>query len=640
MFIEENRMKNSYFFKMIETCKYLSFPFALLFFPVLAQGETKKAISNEITDNSKVTISHGIAMHDQPKYPPSFTRFDYTSPKALKGGTIRLHALGSYDSLNPFITKGTPADHIGLIYDTLTTQSFDEPFTQYGLVAEKIEFPVARDWVIFHINPKARFHDGKKIVASDVVFSFKTLVSQGSPMYAFYYADVKEAKALDSLKVKFTFKNTTNKELALILGQLPILPEHYWKNKKFDNSSLDISLGSGPYKVNTVDAGRSIVYQRVVDYWGKDLPVNLGMYNFDQVIIDYYRDDTVAIEALKASQLDFRVERIAKIWNTSYDIPAVKNGLLKKQTIRDHSPRGMQGFIMNLRKAPFDNIKVREALNYAFDFEWTNRNLFFDSYTRTNSYFFNSDLASSSMPQGRELEILTPYKDQLPQSVFTKEYKNPTTDGTGNNRSNLHQAQKLLAEAGYIIVNGKLVNQTTKKLLVIEFIERDTSFERVLNPYAQNLKRLGIELNIRVVDMSQFINRMKSHDFDMTTLTIGQSQSPGNEQRDQWSSIAADMEGSSNYSGIKNPVVDALIDLIINAPNRAELVARTRALDRVLLNNHYLIPQWNIIDHRLVYWDKFEQPEIAPRFDRTFDTALMTWWINPEKAKRIDASKH
>ena len=614
---------------------YLSSCFLLISSSVMAADAAIKKADEE----SKIIVTHAIAMHGEPKYPADFTHFEYTSPKALKGGSLRELALGTFDSLNPFITKGTPASNIALLYDTLTTASMDEPFTQYGLVAEKIEYPEDRHWVIYHLNPKAKFHDGTKITADDVVFSFNTLTTKGAPLYGYYYADIKEAEALDKQRVKFSFKNTNNKELALIIGQLPVLPAHYWKDKPFDQSSLDIPLGSGPYKVKHIDAGRSIIFERVKDYWGKDLAVNVGHYNFDEIIVDYYRDDTVAIEALKAGQLDFRYERIAKSWFTNYDIPAAKEGLLKKQTIRDYSPRGMQAFIMNLRRAPFDNIKFREALNYAFDYEWTNRNLFYDSYTRTDSYFFNSDLASSGVPEGRELEILAQHKKELPASVFNEPYKNPVTDGSGNNRSNLRKAQQLLEEAGYKIAKGKLIDPNTQKPVVIEYLERDPSFERVLNPYVQNLKRLGIEMNVRVVDMSQFINRVQGHDFDMTSLTMSQSQSPGNEQRDYWSSSAADTQGSSNYMGIKNPAIDALIELVINAPNREELVVRTRALDRALLHHHFVVPHWNLIEHRLVYWDKFGQPEIAPAFDRTFSTGILTWWVDPEKAKRMNAHK-
>lgn len=526
------------------------------------------------------------------------------------------------------------------MYDTLTVPSQDEPSTAYGLVAEKIEYPEDRSWVVYHINPKARFHDGTKITAKDVVFSFNTLVSKGLPIFSSYYADVKDVVVLDPSKVKFTFKNASNKELVLIVGDIPILPEHFWKNKAFDKTSLDIPLGSGPYKVKTLDAGKSITYERVKDYWAKDLAVNVGSYNFDQIIVDYYRDDNVVVEALKAKQIDFRYERSAKIWNTGYDIPAAKEGFLKRQTIHDYSPQGMQAFIMNLRKPPFNNIKFREALNYAFDFEWENKNLFFSSYSRTDSFFFNTDLASSGIPQGRELEILTPFKSQLPETVFTSAYKNPVTDGTGNNRSNLSIAKKLLTDAGYIVVDGKLVNAADSRPVVIEFLEHDPTFERVINPYVESLKRLGIQLNIKPVDISQFINRMNKHDFDIAVGSTMPILSPGNEQRDLWGSEAADIEGSFNRSGIKNPVVDALVELVINAPNRTELVIRTRALDRVLLHNHYVIPQWGVLDHRLVYWDKFKQPDIAPKFDPTFGTGLMSWWIDPEKVKKLEAAKN
>lgn len=589
----------------------------------------------QASEAQKIIKSHAIAIHGDIKYAADFKHFEYASPKALKGGTLRDYSLGTFDSLNPFITKGTPASDIGLVYETLTTSAEDEPFTQYGLVAEKIEYPEDRSWVIYHINPKARFHDGKAITADDVVFSFETLVEKGIPIYAQYYADVTKVEALDKRRVKFNFKNAENRELALIVGQLAVLPKHYWKDKEFDKTSLEKPLGSGPYRVASFDAGRSITYERVKDHWSKDLPVNVGLYNFDRVQIDYYRDDTVAVEALKAGQYDLRRERIARVWATGYDTPAVKRGDLVKKEIQDYSPRGMQAFVLNLRRAPFDDIKFRQALNYAFDFEWSNRNLFHDSYTRTDSFFFNSDLASSGLPEGRELEILKPYKGQIPDSVFTEVYVNPKTDGSGNNRDNLRKAQQLLKEAGFTLKNGKLINPKTKQPVVIEYLAYDSSSERIINPYIQNLSRLGIEGTLRMVDTSQYINRVQSFDFDVTTLVLSQSQSPGNEQRDYWSSSAADIQGSRNYSGIKNPVIDQLVELVINAPDRQELVARTRALDRVLLHNHYVVPQYASLSHRLVYWDKFGQPEIAPKYDLTFSTGLMTWWIDPEKERRL-----
>lgn len=584
----------------------------------------------------KIIKSHAIAMHGDIKYPAGFERFEYTSPAAKKGGTFRDYALGTFDSLNPFITKGTPASDIGRIYETLMTSSADEPFTRYGLIAEYIEYPEQdRSWVIFHINPKARFHDGKAITADDVVFSFNTLVEKGAPIFAQYYADVAKVEALDKQKVKFTFKTAENNELALIVSEVPVLPAHFWQGKDFEKGSLDLPLGSGPYRIARFDSGRSITYERVKDYWGADLPVNAGMNNFDVVQIDYYRDDTVAIEALKAGQIDFRWERSASTWAKSYDVPALARGDLVKQEVRDYSSKGMQAFIMNLRRPPFDNIKFREAMNYAFDFEWSNRNLFHDSYTRNNSFFFNSELASSGVPEGRELEILKPFKDQLPESVFTQPFANPKTDGSGNNRDNLRKAQQLLKEGGFTIKGGKLIDPKSGKPVVIEYLERDPSFERVVNPYAQNLKRLGIEMNIRMVDVSQYVNRLRDQDFDVITLGWGQSESPGNEQREFWSSSAADVKSSRNYAGIKNPVVDQLIESLILAPNREELVVRTRALDRVLLHHHYVVPQYAGLSHRLVYWNKFGQPEIAPKYDVAYSAGVSTWWIDPAKERRL-----
>lgn len=583
----------------------------------------------------KIITTHALALNGDIKYPANFSHFDYASPKALKGGTLHDFAVGTFDSLNPFIIKGNAASDIGLIYESLTTHSQDEAFTMYGLLADLIEYPEDRSWVIYHLNPKARFHDGHPITAEDAVFSFNLLVEKGAPLYAQYYADVAQVEALDKQRVKFSFNTTENRELIAIVGQLTVLPKHFWQGKEFDKSSLEKPLGSGPYRVKSFDAGRAITYERVKDYWGKDLPVNVGLYNFDEIQIEYYRDDTVAVEALKAGRIDFRRERSAATWAKSYDTPALAKGDLIKQEIRDYSPRGMQAFILNLRRPPFDNIKFREALNYAFDYEWTNRNIFHNSYTRNNSFFFNSDLASSGLPEGRELEILMPFKDQLPASVFKQPYTNPKTKGDGNNRDNLRKAAQLLKEGGFKVQDGKLINPKTQQPVVIEYLERDPSFERVVNPFAQNLLRLGIELKIRMVDMSQYVNRIQSNDFDMVTLGFPQSLSPGNEQREFWSSAAADTEGSRNYAGIKNPVIDKLVEYLILAPNREELVARTRALDRVLLHNHYVVPQYATLVHRLVYWNKFEQPEIAPKFDLTFATGLMTWWIDPKKQQRL-----
>lgn len=583
----------------------------------------------------KIIKSYAFSMYTDVKYPQDFKHFDYASPKAIKGGTFRDFSLGTFDSLNPFITKGTPATDLALTYDSLLTSAADEPSTYYGLVAETIEYPEDRSWVIFHINPKAKFHDGSPITAEDVAFSFKTLVEKGAPSYAFYYADVEKAEALDARRVKFTFKNSENRELILICGQLPVLSVKYWKDKDFEKSALEIPLTSGPYRIASFDAGRSITYARVPDYWAKDLPVNVGHYNFDIYQVDYYRDDTVALEALKAGQIDFRWERTASAWFSSYDIPAVKNGHLIKEELPDHSPRGMSSFILNLRRPPFDNMQFRQALSYAFDFEWTNRNIFHNSYTRVDSYFFNSELASSGLPEGRELEILLPYKDQLPSSVFTQPFENPKTDGSGNNRDNLRKAQELLKQAGYVIKQGKLIDPKTNKQITFEILERESTLERLVNPYIQNLKRLGIEASIRMVDTPQYLNRVRSFDFDIVIIPRQPITSPGNEQRDYWSSASADQADSSNYGGVKNPVVDQLVELVINAPNREELVVRTRALDRVLLHHHYVVPLYTVLSHRLAYWNKFSRPEIGPKYDPRFTTAIHTWWIDPEKERRL-----
>jgi microcin C transport system substrate-binding protein len=578
-------------------------------------------------------------MMGTPKYPANFERFDYTSAKAQKGGSVRLAGLGTFDSLNPFIAKGNPAAHLGLMYDTLTRSSEDEPFTQYGLVAEKIELADDHSFVIFHINPKARFHDGKNITAEDVVFSFNTLVAKGAPLYASYYAEIKNAHALDVGRVKFEFKSTTNKELPLIMEMLPILPKHFWQNKDFTTSSLELPLGSGPYKIKKVDAGRSMVYERVADYWAVDLPVNRGMYNFDQITVDYYRDDMVIIEALKSRQIDYRWERISKVWATAYDSPAVKAGQLKKQLIDDKSPKGMTALMFNLRRPPLDNIFLRQAFDYAFDFEWTNHNVFFGSYERINSYFFNSEFASSSLPIGRELEILQKYRANLPETVFTQAYTNPKTDGLGNNRDNMLKAQALLKQGGFELKDGKLIDPKTQKPLVIEFLTHDPTFERIANPWIQNLKRLGVELNLRLVDDSHYINRINSFNFDMTFNGVQQSLSPGNEQRDMWGSASASIEGSYNFYGIKNPIIDELAELITKAPDRQELVALSRALDRVLLNNHYMVPLYTYAKHRLVYWDKFGQPDTAPAYSTGFQVGFMTWWIDKEKEQKLNAVK-
>lgn len=589
------------------------------------------------TDSSgsgqKINITHALSMTGTPKYAEGFKHFDYANPGAPKGGDLKLGVVGTFDSLNPFIIRGVPATGIGLLYDTLTVQSLDEPFTQYGLIAANIELPQDRSWVIYHIDSKAKFHDGAPVTAADVVFSFNLLRDKGDPMYSKYWADVEKVEALDKLRVKFYLGDKTNPELALIIGQIQVMPQHYWESRDFTQPGLEIPIGSGPYKILEFKAGRSITYQRYADYWAKDHPVNNGRYNFDTMTYDYYRDPTVSLHAFKAGEYDFRQENSSRAWATAYNGPPFDAGFIIKEEIDNDVNQGMQGFVFNTRRDLFKDRKVREALTYAFDFEWTNKTLFFGQYTRSKSYFSNSELAAGGLPGPGELKILASYRDQLPGEVFDKVYQPPETDGSGNIRNNIRKALRLLKQAGWKIQGKKLVNKKTGAPFTLELLLIDPAFERVALPFKKNLSRLGIEMNIRVVDTAQFINRRRDFDFDMIVARIPQSESPGNEQREYWGSSAADITGTSNYAGIKNPVIDAIIEQVISAPGRDELVDTTRALDRVLLWGYYVIPQWHIAKYRVAYWNKFSRPKITARYSLGFDT----WWIDAAKnAKLVD----
>ena len=569
---------------------------------------------------------HALTLYGEPaKYPADFKHFDFVNPDARKGGELRQSGFGGFDSLNPFINKGVAADDIGLIYDTLTRHSLDEPFTEYGLLAEKIEVAPDHSWVRFYLRPQARFHDGQAVTAADVVFTFDALMKDGAPQYKAYYADVAKATAEDAQRVRFDFKRNNNRELPLILGQLPVLPKHWWSNREFNKGNLEIPLGSGPYKVADVAAGRSIRYQRVKDYWGNELAVNRGFYNFDSILIDYYRDTTVALEALKAGQFDYWLEISAKNWASAYDVPAVKDGRLHKEEIANHNPTGMQGFVFNIRRPLFQDLRVREALGLLFDFEWTNKQLFNGAYTRTRSYFENSELAASGLPGSDELNILEPLRAQLDPKVFNSAFEVPRSDASGIIREQQRRAYQLLQEAGWKIVDDKMVDADGKPVS-LEFLLAQTDFERVLLPYKRNLADLGIELVIRRVDVSQYINRLRSRDFDMIVGGFGQSSSPGNEQREYWHSASADNPGSRNFIGLKDPAVDSLVEGLINADSRQSLVAHTRALDRVLLAGHYVIPNWHIKTWRVAYWDRLQHPEVTP----LYDVGLMTWWAKAD----------
>jgi len=576
--------------------------------------------------------THALAMHGSPKYSAGFKHFGYANPVAVKDGELRLAAVSSsgFDSLNPFIIKGVSAAGLTLLgrsyfYDSLTTQADDEPFTQYGLIAERMQMPADRSWVIFHINPKARFHDDKPITAEDVLFTFELLTTQGHPLYAAYYHDVIQSEALDTLTVKFSFRNGDNKELPLIMGQLPVLPKHYWQDREFNKSSLEVPIGSGPYRIQSLDPGRAIVYERNKNYWGKDIAVNKGRYNFDSIRYDYYRDSNVALEALKSNEFDLRIETTSKTWHSAYNGPQFDSGQMIKEEITHQNPTGMQGFVYNTRRPQFTDPLVRQALAYAFDFEWTNKQIFYGSYARTQSYFSNSELASNGLPGPEELAILEPFRDQLPIEVFTQAYSVPTTKGDGNIRSNLRQAQRLLKQAGWTIQNNQLVNKSGQAMR-FEIMLVTPEFQRMVLPFRKNLERLGIEVDIRLVDPQQYVNRLNSFDFDMIIGSMRQSSSPGNEQRDFWHSSEAVRPGSRNWIGIKNPVIDQLIDLVISAPDREALVHRTRALDRVLLWGHYVIPQHHSRSYRVAYWDKFSRPPINPKFALGLDN----WWFKSD----------
>jgi microcin C transport system substrate-binding protein len=584
-----------------------------------------------------VTRSHGLSLFGDLKYGPDFKHFDYVNPDAPKGGSVRYAAIGTFDTLNPFTLKGTAAAGAGSPFDTLMTRSDDEPASEYGLIAESAEIPADRTWVQYNLRKKARFQDGTPITPEDVIWTFDTLKAKGHPRYRLYYADVVKAEKVGERGVKFTFRNGENRELPDIIGEMPVLSKAYWQGRDFEKTILEAPLGSGPYKIESFEVGRSIIYRRIADYWAKDLPINRGRFNFDVIRYDYYRDATVALEAFKAGQYDVRVENVAKNWATGYESPALRDGLFKKEQIPNKLPTGMQGFGYNTRPNHplFQDPRVRKALSYLFDFEWTNKNLFYGAYTRTKSYFSNSELASSGLPSEQELAILDKYKGQIPDEVFTEAYVPPTTDGSGNIRDNMRQALRLLKEAGWSVKGERLVNDQTGQPFEFEFLLAQPEFERIVLPFAQNLGRIGIKCNLRTVDPAQYENRMKNFDFDMTVVLIPQSLSPGNEQREFWGSAAADEIGSPNYMGIKSKAVDELVDLVISAPSRSDLVTRVRALDRVLLHGYYVIPNWHITYFRVAHWDKFQRPKISP----PYALALDTWWVDEQRAQTVEAKK-
>jgi microcin C transport system substrate-binding protein len=577
---------------------------------------------------------YGIAMHGDLKYPKDFAHFDYADPNAAQGGRAIQSVVGTFDSFNPFIIKGNPAAGVNLLYDTLTVDSADEPFSQYGLLAETIETPPDRSWVRFTLREEARWHDGKPITADDVIWSFNAFLNRGAPFFRFYYASVQEAVKEGERTVKFTFKPGENRELPLILGQLVVLPSHYWKERDFEATSLDPPLGSGPYKVGAFEAGRYVSYERVDDYWGNGIPVNVGRHNFAERRFDYYRDATVAIEAFKGGEYDFRLENNSKVWATGYDLPEVAKGQIVKESIPNSRPAGMQAFAFNIRRPIFRDVRVRRALAYAFDFEWSNKTLFYDQYTRTRSYFDNSELAATGLPSPAELAVLEPHRGKVPEQVFSEAYQPPATDGSGNLRANLKLAVGLLKEAGYELKDGVMTGPGGEKL-AFEVLLAQPAFERIVLPFKKNLEKIGVEISVRTVDTSQYRRRSDSFDFDVVVGSFGQSQSPGNEQRDYWGSDAAKSPGSRNVIGIGDPAIDALVESLISAMDRETLVTRTRALDRVLQWNHFVIPQWHIASDRIIYWNRFGRPATTPSRGVQFDT----WWVDPKKVDALAKQK-
>lgn len=567
---------------------------------------------------------HGVALYGQPKYQADFSHFDYVNPNAPKGGVLREAAFSSFDTLNPFVINGVAAPGVGLMYDTLMKQSADEPFSLYALVAERVDISEDRTRVTFYINPKARFSDGSPITAEDVLFSFNILREKGLPMYRAYYRDVVSAEVINPYEIVFYLSKETNRELPLILGELPVLSKAYWEKRDFDKTSLEIPVASGPYLIEKINPNRSVSYRRNPNYWAKDLNVNRGMYNFDEIRYDVYRDTTVAVEAFKAGLIDVRLENEAKKWQVLSQSDLIKEGKVKAKILTHQLPAGMQGFVFNIRRPMFQDVRVRQALALAFDFKWTNEHLFYGAYRRTGSYFENSYLKVPPLPSESEIKLLEPYRNLLPESVFTTAYLPPAS--LGSVRQNLSHALALLYKAGYRVDPYGVLRNPTGQPFRFEIMLDSASgavWERVVLPYIDRLKRLGIEAVVRTVDSIQYKNRMDKYDYDMMVMVWGQSLSPGNEQRYFWGSDAAKTEGSWNFIGIQSPVIDDLIEKIIGADTQEEHLTAVHALDRVLLHSHYVIPHWYTPEHRYLYWDKFGLPENVPMKG----TNVLWWWI-------------
>ena len=592
--------------------------------------------------SATITESHGYAQFGTLKYPARFTHFDWVNPQAPKGGTLRVMAFGTFDTVNPYTFKGTSpvttANFLQYGINELNeplmvgtgqySPSGDEPASSYGLIAQSVEYSEDRSWVVFNLRPEARFHDGAPITAYDVAFSYRTLLKDGHPLYRTALQEVLRVDILNKQRIRFVFKRSGNPLLILRLGELPVLPQHYWKDRDFKATTFEPPLGSGPYRITSVTPGRQLMFERVKDYWGKDLPVNRGKYNFDRMEVEFYRDSDVAFEAFKAGEFDIYIEHQAKNWVNGYNFPAVRRGEVIKAQIPHQIPTQTQGLFMNSRRATFADVKTREALGLMFDFEWTNRALFSDAYKRTSSYYPNSEFTASGLPVGHEWLMLKPYKEQLPARLFTEPFTLPKTDGRGIPRETMRKALALLAEAGWKL-HGQRLQDKDGQPLRFELLLVNPSLERLYQPYIENLNSIGIDARLRTVDRAQYKQRLDQFDFDMISMTLGQTLSPGLEQWQYFHSSQVNVKGSKNYAGIANPVVDHLLEQLLAARTRDEQVAAGKALDRVLLWQHYSIPNWYLNYHRLAYRNRLAFVTTPP-----YTLGLSAWWLKSSEKDR------
>nr|WP_315405653.1 extracellular solute-binding protein [uncultured Pseudomonas sp.] len=584
-----------------------------------------------------ISESHGYAQFGTLKYPAKFTHFDWVNPQAPKGGTLRAMAFGTFDTLNPYTFKGsspvtTPnflQYGVNELNETLMVgtgqrdPSGDEATSSYGLIARSVEYSEDRSWVVFNLRPEARFHDGRPITAADVAFSYRTLLKEGHPLYRTNLQEVQRVDILNPKRIRFVFKRAGNPLLILRLGEMPVLPQHYWKGRDFKATTFEPPLGSGPYRITQVQPGRSLVFERVKDYWGKDLAVNRGKYNFDRVEFEFYRDSDVAFEAFKAGEFDVYIEHQAKNWATGYNFPAVRRGQVIQAQIAHQIPTQTQGLFMNSRRAAFSDDRVRQALSLMLDFEWTNRTLFSSAYKRASSYYPNSEFSATGLPVGKEWLLLAPYRDQLPAALFTQPYSVGKTNGRGIDRDILRQALNLLGQAGWKLSGQRLLNSNGQPLK-LEILLVNPNLERILQPYVENLASIGIDARLRTVDRAQYKQRLDQFDFDMILMTLNQTLSPGLEQWLYFHSSQAATKGSKNYAGVKSPVVDHLLESLLNAQSRDDQVAAARALDRVLLWQHYMVPNWYLDYHRLAYRNRFAFVATPP-----YTLGLNSWWLKP-----------